>query len=221
MSFMHPDIDARHLIQRARNSKTLSTLASEENRHRTNQGYLAPSPDEDSGLLINKIDGNTYKHIDIKKEKKKLSEKTPEEILNGLHISTWISSDGSKILSKYEAPKQKGYWARNGIDENDLIKDVTTILGVLNLRNSALKSTQKIKTVQDGIVIGKESKIEDLSSLEKVYGLILIEAKNTQEAKEILEKLNFHPRVFKGKIISIPSPQEMNKEYKPKRRKYY
>lgn len=221
MSYIFPNADTRHLIQLAKNSKTLSTLACEENRYRVNHGYIAPSPDEDSGLLINKIDGNVYKHVDVKREKKKLSEKTPEEILKGMHIDTWISSDGYKILSKYETPSQKGYWAKNGVDENDLIKDVTTILGVLNLRNSALESTQGIKTVQDGIVIGKESKIKDLSSLEKVYGLILVEAKDTKEAKERLEELNFHPRVFKGKILSIPSPKDINKDDAPKRRKYY
>ena len=192
MSLIKPGIDSRHIIKQAMNSKSLATLAEEEDAYQAKKTQQTTSTQyaRRSQFCL--------------QDKGKYTDKSPEEIFDRAGITTKKLRDGTLAISEYYKPDLWMTYEQLGIDEHKLVKNVSKVLGSLYLNDSSLKSTGGIKVVQGDISIPVDSKMEDMSSVKEVYGSIIVRADSKDEANALLKKMKFKPNFVGGKVIIIP-----------------
>lgn len=188
-----PENDFRHLKKELLNAKSLGTLARiEDSANPTKQEEFVSSYT------------NKFPFHYTKEAKKAAKDKTPVEILNYAGIQTKQLSDGSTALTAYHQPSIKYSYRDIGVNEQELIKGVSTVYGCLNLQNTSLNTTGEISSVHGDISLDKKSALKDLSSIKNLYGCVLIRCDDKDEAMKLLKRLKFRPDCFTGKIILLP-----------------
>ena len=151
MSLIHPACDTRHIIQRAMKSKTLPTLAEEENMAK----FL-----KDNNISIQYHTEPTSPHKRILCTKKDLqdfqtliTDKSNDEIFELLGIKVQYNENGSKSISHYKWPFKSFSFSTAGIDEKNLLDGVTEIQGICDLTGSSLEDLCSVKRIRGDLVI--------------------------------------------------------------------
>lgn len=192
MSLIKPGIDSRHIIRQAMNSKSLATLAEEEDTYQARNAKQTKSTQFARRSQFCPQDRGKY------------TDKSPEEIFERAAISTKKLQDGTLAISEYYKPDLWLTYEQLGIDEQKLVANVSKVLGTLYLNDSSLKSTGGIKVVQGDISIPADTKMEDMSSIKEVHGSIIVRADSKNEAQALLKKMKFKPNFVGGKVIVLP-----------------
>lgn len=200
MSYINVGADAGYLVKNAVNCKSLGTLSNEDHTldKRQKEKSLGKQINEDE-IICGK--NKMPSHAKDAKNLIKNNRLSRKEIFNLSGIGLLQSADGSKILTDYRQPSDIYSYKDIGINEEELIKDVTKILGSMILRDSSLESSGDIHTIQGSLVINKSnSKIKDLSSVKTVNGFVTVEACDSlEEAEAYLKEIKFNPKKC-GKI---------------------
>lgn len=192
MSLTKPGIDSRHIIRQAMNSKSLATLAEEEDAYQARKANQTKTTQY----------ARTSKFC--LQDKGKYTDKPAEEIFERAAISTKKLQDGTLAISEYYKPHLWISYKDLGIDEHKLVENVSKVLGSFYLNDSSLTNTGKIQIVQGDISIPADTKMEDMSSIKEVYGSIIVRADSKDEAQAMLKKMKFRPKFVGGKVIVIP-----------------
>lgn len=198
MTFIHPAADSRHIIQRAMNSKTLATLAEEEDTYQMRKGsqtqsIQTPEPPSKKYRPI-------YSKEDIQNFKLKCQNKTPDEIFELLGIDVKYNEDGTKNISHYRWPHSSYSFQAAGINEEELLQGVKYIQGNCNLTGSYLKNLGDVKSIGGNLTIPLYSKAEDLSSIDYIGGNIICDSESQEDVIKLIKKLNLNPKSFNGHI---------------------
>ena len=201
MSLVNPGIDTRHVIEKFRNSKSLATLASEEDRY---QSAIHGNPiQRESGPK--KI--HLYTKDDLENFKTLLKGKSTDEILELLGIEVTYNTDGSKSLSHYKWPFEGYSFASAGINEEELLNRVSEIKTNCDLTGSSLKNLGSVNKIGRNLTIPIFTKIEDLSNIKSIGGNIICDVENPLDAIDLIKKTKLNPQKIGGYIRTggIPS----------------
>lgn len=206
MTLIHPGCDTRHIIRQAMNSKGLATLAEEEDTFQARKGepirHEPMSPSEKRQKLICTKD-------DLEEFKASCKDKSPDEIFEKLGINVEYNEDGSKKISHYKWPFQAFSFKSAGIDEEKLLEGVTEIKGKCNLSGSSLKNLGEVKAIGRDLVVPYFSKVEDLSSIQRVGGNIICEIEDPKDAIAKLKDIKLNPKSIGGCV----NPHDMFRMY--------
>ena len=208
MTLIHPGCDTRHIIRQAMNSKSLATLATEED------AFQAKKEADKQGQITNSSPiGRRPKLIctreDLEAFKASCKNKSADEIFEKLGIDVEYNEDGSKKISHYKWPFKAFSFKLAGIDEEKLLEGVTKIEGKCDLTGSSLKNLGDITTIGRDLIVPYFSRVEDLSSIQRVGGNIICETENPQDAIEKLKDTKLNPKSIGGCI----NPHDMYRMY--------
>jgi len=200
MSFIHPAADTRHIIQKAMNSKSLATLAEEEDTYQAllkqDKSGTEPASTETSSKRLPLL----YTKDDLADFKLKCQNKSPDEIFELLGIDVTYDDKGKKTISHYKWPYSSYSFQTAGINEEELLKGVETIIGNCNLAGSYLKNLGDVKSICGNLIIPLFPKAEDLSSIQYIGGDILCESESPEDVIKLIRKLKLNPKSFHGHI---------------------
>lgn len=196
MSFIHPAADTRHIIQKAMNSKSLATLSEEEDAYQAALKQDKTNTPDSSRKGLPAL----YTKEDLVNFKLKCRNKTPDEIFELLGIEVTYDSEGKKSISSYQWPYASYSFQAAGIDEEELLKNVTTIRGNCNLKGSYLKNLGEVKSIGGSLTIPIYSQAEDLSSVQYIGGDISCSTESKEDAIKLIRKLKLNPKFFHGHI---------------------
>ena len=103
MTLIHPGCDTRHIIRQAMNSKSLATLATEEDafqakKEAEKKGLTTTSSPLDKKLKL------VCTREDLEEFKSSCKDKSADEIFEKLGIAVEYNEDGSKKISHYKWP---------------------------------------------------------------------------------------------------------------------
>ncbi len=197
MTYLQPNIDTRHIIKSAMNSKSLGTLGKEEDRRNLLQALSHYTP-----IQIANIEAKKY--ADVKEWSKK------DDVLTKLGFLVSYKTDSSngtcKSISGFDSnwANQKLKQYKIPITEKALISGVTEIENDCNLRNTKLESLGTVEQIDGNLILYTDTPIKDLGSLKKVKGSVCIYAKNEQEKDDFIKKVNLDTSKIKGKVVLIP-----------------
>ena len=200
MSLIHPACDTRHIIQRAMKSKTLGTLAKEEEMAellRTSNTSIVyhtkPTPPH-KRILLTKEDLQNFKYL--------IKGKSNDVIFNTLGIRVEYNENGSKSISHYSWPFNSFSFSAAGIDEEKLLEGVTEIQGYCDLTGSKLENLCSVKRIRGDLVIPLFTKLKDLSGVEQIDRNIICSAENIEDTKDVIKKLNINPQALKNGVVT-------------------
>lgn len=195
MSFMHPGIDKRHVIEQARKAKGLATLASEGNTKVDTSEVLRQIKQDKSkpSVVICTKD-------DLAVFSEKCKGKSQDEILSYLGIETTYNEDGSKTLSHYKWPFKGFSFSAAGIDESKLLDGVTHIKGDFDLTGSSLKDTGDIRKIGGNLILPLFTSAKDLSSIQSIGRDVICDVENPQDAVDLINKVKLNPKYIGGYI---------------------
>lgn len=200
MSLIHPACDTRHIIQRAMKSKTLPTLAEEEDMAKylkdnnlSIQYHTQPTPVH-KRILCSKDDLQNLKCL--------LQGKSNDEIFDLLGIKVEYNENGSKSISHYKWPFNSFSFSTAGIDEEKLLDGVTEIQGYCDLTGSNLENLCSVKRIRGDLIIPLFTKLKDLSGVQQIGRNIICSAENIEDTKDVIEKLNINPQALKNGVVT-------------------
>ena len=206
MTLIHPGCDKKYIIQKAMNSKSLATLANEEDTYQARKGepihHQPLSPSEKRPKTICTKD-------DLENFKLSCKDKTPDEIFEKLGIDVEYNKDGSKKISHYKWPFKAFSFKSAGIDEEKLLEGVTQIKGKCDLTGSSLKNLGNVTTIGRDLVVPYFTNAEDLSSIQSVGGNIICETEDPKDAIAKLQEIKLNPKRIGGCI----NPHDMYRMY--------
>ncbi len=199
MSLIHPTADKKYIIQKAMHNKSLATLAEEEDTYQAlkrDKSNTTASTKETAPKRLPLL----YSKEDLVSFRLKCQNKNPDEIFEFLGIEVTYDDKGEKSISHYKWPYSSYSFQAAGINEQELLKDVTTIQGDCNLTGSSLKSLEDVKSIGGSLTIPLFSKAEDLSSIEYIGGDILCDSASQEDIIKLIRKLKLNPKFFRGHI---------------------
>ena len=206
MTIIHPTSDTAHIVKKAMNCKTLTTLSHEEDKYQAqkkqNKTPIQSSvPNKKFPLLCSKDD--------LQEFKLKTKNKNQDEIFELLGINVSYNDDGTKNISHYGWPWQAYSFKAAGIDEEELLKGVKSIHGDCDLTGSNLKNLGDVKNIYGNLTIPLYGKTEDLSSIEFIGRNILCSSESQEDVIKLIKKLKLNPKVIHGYI----NPHEVYRYY--------
>lgn len=200
MSLIHPACDTRHIIQRAMKSKTLPTLAEEEQKAKflrennlTIEYHTKPTPPH-KRILCTKEDLQEFQTL--------IKGKSNDEIFDILGIEVEYNENGSKSISHYRWPFSSFSFDIAGIDEEKLLDGVTEIKGYCDLTGSNLENLCSVKKIRGDLVIPLFTKLKDLNGLQQLNGNIICNAENLEDTKSVIKKLNINPQALRNGVVT-------------------
>ncbi len=197
MSITFPGYDTRHIIQKAMNSKSLQTLAKEEDAYQAQLAYQRdniqrqPEPKQKSlPLILTKDDINSLRIA--------LAGKSADEIFAKLGIDVEYDKNGKKTISHYKWPFQCFNFKAAGINEAELLKDVVRIKGNCNLTGSYAKNLGAVRFIGGDLRIPLFGELEDLSGVKYIGHHVICDAEHTEDSIKRIKQLKLNPDYMGG-----------------------
>lgn len=197
MSLTFPSSDTRHIIQKAMNSKSLTTLSKEEDAY---QAQIAaqrdnvlkqPEPKSKSLPLILTKD-------DIESLRIALAGKSADEIFEKLGIDVEYNGHGKKVISHYKWPFECFNFKSAGINEAELLKDVVQIKGDCNLTGSYVKNLEDVEFIGGNLTIPLFGELEDLSGVKYIGRHVICNTEHLEDSIKRVKQLKLNPDYMGG-----------------------